>query len=391
MTPKTPVRVYLDHNATSPLRPEAAEAMAEALREGGNPSSVHAEGRRAKARVEAARETVAGALGALVENLVFTSGATEAVNLAIGSAVDSGVRRLLISAIEHDCVREAAAASGAAVETLAVTRAGALDLAALAERLARWNDADGRPFLALMHANNETGVIQPVTEAARMIRERDGLVLVDAAQTVGKIPVDLGGLWADYVAVSAHKLGGPVGVGALALGAKAPLTRRQHGGGQERGRRAGTENVIGIAGFGAAVTAALADRDLDTRLAGWRDALETKVRAARPDVRVWGGDASRLGTTSSLALPGFRGETQVMALDLAGVAVSAGSACSSGKVRASHVLAAMGAGETAASSAIRVSLGWSTAAEDVEPFVAAYVQAAERAIGPAREPALGAV
>jgi cysteine desulfurase len=370
-------RAYLDHNATSPMRPEAA-AFAAAVAEGGNPSSVHAEGRRARARIEAARETVATATGASPEAVVFTSGATEAINLAIGgAAAASATRRILISAVEHDCVRESAAASGAAVETIPVTGAGLVDLDWLEGRLREWRAEDGRPFVAVMHANNETGVIQPIADVRRLVAAADGLLLIDAAQTLGKI--DVRALGADYLALSAHKLGGPSGAGALVLEAVAPLARRQHGGGQERGRRAGTENLAGIAGFGAAVAAASADAGLNGRLAALRDALEARVRAARPDVQVWGGESPRLGTTSCLALPGFRGETQVMALDLAGVAVSAGAACSSGKVRPSHVLSAMGADAETAGCAIRVSLGWNTTRGDVDRFVEAYLAAAERA------------
>jgi cysteine desulfurase len=381
-------RTYLDHNASSPLRPEAAAAMTEVLRTGGNPSSVHAEGRSARARIETAREALAAAFGAEPDGVLFTSGATEAVNLAIAGAVAAGAtRRLLISAIEHDCVREVSAASGAAVEAIPVTRTGVADLGWLTARLGHWNPDDGRPFVVLMQANNETGVIQPVAEAARPVREAGGLLLVDAAQTLGKIEVDMSSLGASYLAVSAHKLGGPAGVGALILGSDAPLTRRQHGGGQERGRRAGTENVIGIVGFVAALGAVLADRGLDARLGRLRDELEARLRAARSEVQVWGAEAPRLGTTSCLALPGFSGETQVMALDLAGVAVSAGAACSSGKVRPSHVLAAMGADQATATSAIRVSLGWNTTRADTDAFLVAYLAAAARVLGPV-EPAL---
>jgi cysteine desulfurase len=373
-------RAYLDHNATSPLRPEAAAAIAAALADGGNPSSVHAEGRRARARLETAREALAKALGVAPEAVVFTSGATEAVNLAIGGAVAAGAtRRLLVSAIEHDCVREAAAASGVPVESMPVTPAGQVDLDWIEARLRAWDAADGRPFLAVMHANNETGVVQPIADVARLVGAAGGLLLVDAAQTLGK--VDASGLGASYVAVSAHKLGGPAGAGALVLGADAPLARRQHGGGQERGRRAGTENVAGVAGFGAAVAAATADPGLNGRLAVLRDGMEARLAAARPDVQAWGGDAPRLGTTSCLALPGFRGETQVMALDLAGVAVSAGAACSSGKVRPSRVLEAMGADAETAACAIRVSLGWNTTQADIDRFVDAYLFAVERAAG----------
>jgi cysteine desulfurase len=380
-------RTYLDHNATSPLRPEAAAAMADALRACGNPSSVHAEGRRARGRIEAARETVAGAVGALTENVVFTGGATEAVNLAVASAVEAGAGTLFVSAIEHDSVREAAAATGVPIEAIPALRDGRVDAAWLEARLAGWNAADGRPFVAVMHANNETGVIQPLAQIADAAARVGAMLLVDAAQTLGKIDVDLGALGATWLAVSAHKLGGPAGAGALVLAPDAPVARQQHGGRQERGRRAGTENFAGIVGFAAALEAARSDRDMDARLGSLRDRLEAGVRAVRPDARVWGADAPRLGTASCLSLAGFPSETQVMALDLAGVAVSAGAACSSGKVRASHVLLAMSVDKNAAGSAIRASLGWNTTEADIDRFVEAYAAAAARKLGPA-EPAL---
>ncbi|MGD2132170.1 MAG: cysteine desulfurase family protein [Maricaulaceae bacterium] len=374
-------RIYLDHNATTPLRPEARAAFAEVLAETGNPSSVHADGRRARARLDHARDVVADAVGAAPEGVVFTSGGAEALNLAIGGAVASGVvGRVLVSAIEHDVVREAAGAlSGATTDVVPVTASGVIDLEALERLLAE--PSENRTLVAVMHANNETGVIQPTGDVARLVREANGLLLIDAVQSFGKIDVNLGALGANYLALSAHKLGGPMGAGALILADDAPIARRQHGGGQERGRRAGTENLAGIAGFAAAVEAALGDRGAYDKLADLRDDLEARVTAARDDVRVFGAEAPRLSTTSCLALPGFSGETQVMALDLAGVSVSAGAACSSGKVRPSHVLAAMGADERTASSAIRVSLGWTTTADDIDRFVTAYLDAAERAVG----------
>lgn len=373
--------VYLDYNASAPIRPEAVEAMSRAFAAGGNPSSVHASGRAARALVEDARNAVAALIGGPASTVVFTSGGTEANALAIDSAVATGSRRLIVSAIEHDSVLESANASGAQVEILRVTADGVADLAWLAERLARWDAADGRPFVALMHANNETGVIQPVREASEMVRAAEGWLHVDAIQSAGKIMTDSRALGADTLVVSAHKLGGPQGVGALTFGPRATLVRRQHGGGQERGRRAGTENVAGIAGFGAAALTALRDRPIE---AGWRDAAATRLKAAGAVVM---GEASpRLANTLCVATPGWGSELQVMALDLAGIMVSAGSACSSGKVKASHVLSAMGQGDLAA-SAIRVSGGWATTEEDWAAFARAWEQVQSRHAARHRAPA----
>lgn len=364
--------VYLDYNATAPVRSEAAAAVARALAMGGNPSSVHAAGRAARALVEEARVDVAALIGAPASTVVFTSGGTEANALAIESAVAAGSRRLIVSAIEHDSVLEAARAV-AAVEVMPVDADGVADLSWLRERLARWDAADGAPFVALMLANNETGVIQPVAEAAALVREAEGWLHVDAIQAAGKIAVDSRALGADTLSVSAHKLGGPQGVGALTFGPRATLSRRQHGGGQERGRRAGTENVPGIAGFGAAARAALAD--LPRQSPAWRDAAARWLEVE--GAKIMGARAPRLPNTLNFATPGFSSELQVMALDLAGVMVSAGSACSSGKVKASHVLTAMGAGDLAG-CAVRASSGWATQPEDWNQLIAAWSEARTR-------------
>ncbi|OXE36796.1 MAG: aminotransferase [Phenylobacterium zucineum] len=358
--------VYLDFNATAPVRPEVVDAVVSAMAGVGNPSSVHSAGRAARGLLEGARADVAALIGGGSSTVVFTSGGTEANGLAIDSAIASGSRRLIISAIEHDSVLETARASGARVDLLPVSPDGLADLDWLSARLARWDKADGRPFVALMAANNETGVIQPVLEASDMVKAHDGWLHVDAIQTAGKLAVDRRSLQADTYAVSAHKLGGPQGVGALAFGPGATLSRRQHGGGQERGRRAGTENLPGIAGFAAAARAALGDlRDNKA----WRDAAAADVKAAGGVVIAE--NAPRLDGTLCVAFPGFPAELQVMALDLAGIMVSAGSACSSGKVKASRVLQAMGL-DALAGCAIRVSGGWSTTAEDWAAFVSAW-------------------
>ena len=379
--------VYLDYNASALVRPEAAAAVAQALVVGGNPSSVHAAGRAARALVEQARAAVAALIGAPAVSLVFTSGGTEANALAMESAIAAGARRLIVSAIEHDSVQETAHASGVAFEVLPVDMNGRADLGWLAERLARWDAAEGRPFVALMLANNETGVIQPVAEAAELVRAADGWLHVDAVQAAGKIPVDVRALAADTLAVSAHKLGGPQGVGALAVGPRVSVSRRQHGGGQERGSRGGTENVPGISGFAAAAEAsrkALGDAVQLQQKTAWRDAAAARLKAS--GAVVMGEAAPRLPNTLCVATPGFPSDLQVMALDLAGVMVSAGAACSSGKVKVSPVLAAMGQGELAGCG-IRVSGGWATTEADWTRFADTWSEAFERHAARRRAPA----
>lgn len=366
--------VYLDHNATTPIRPEAAEAIARGLGETGNASSTHAAGRAARAGIEAARAKVAALIGAPASTVVFTSGGSEANALAIESAAQM-TGRLIVSAIEHPSVLETARATGAAVEILPVDGDGVVDLAWLERRLAVWDPADGRPFVAIMLANNETGVIQPIAEAAEQVRAAGGWLHVDAIQAAGRIAVDSRAIGADTLSVSAHKLGGPQGVGALTFGPRAAIVRRHHGGGQERGWRGGTENRPGILGFGAAAEAALRDLQDPARQAAWRDAAAAKAKAAGAVIA--GEAAPRIGATLCLAAPGFPSELQVMTLDLAGVMVSAGAACSSGKVKASPVLEAMGFAELAA-CAIRVSGGWNTTEADWRAFADAWVEAYER-------------
>ncbi|WP_372786158.1 cysteine desulfurase family protein [Phenylobacterium sp.] len=364
--------VYLDYNATAPVRPEARDAMVHALEIGGNPSSIHAAGRAARALVEQAREEVAALIAAPASTVIFTSGGTEANALALESAVAAGARRLIVSAIEHDSIQETARVLGVEVEVLPVTADGRADLAWLQTRLAAWDPADGRPFVTLMLANNETGVIQPVHEASEIVRAADGWLHVDAIQAAGKVIVDSRALGADTLSISAHKLGGPQGVGALTFGPRATLSRRQHGGGQERGRRGGTENVPGIAAFGAAAAEAMKGLDEFQGRAIWRDAAAARLKAAGGVVM--GEAAPRLANTLCIATPGFASDLQVMGLDLAQVMISAGSACSSGKVKASPVLAAMGQGDLSG-CAIRVSGGWNTIEADWDRFVEAWLAA----------------
>jgi cysteine desulfurase len=375
--------IYADHNATSPLRPEARDAMLAAFDIGAtNPSSVHTSGRAARAVVERARAQVGGAIGSRAADLIFTGGGTESDALAVQGVVDAleGRCTLIVSAIEHDAVAKAAAHSGAIVQTAYVTPAGTLDLDDLRLRMARWDkETLGTPVLCLMLANNETGIIQPVAEAASIMREAGGLTICDAVQGLGKIPVNVGLLGVDYLSVSAHKVGGPQGVGALWHRAGAPLKAILYGGGQERSLRSGTENVAGIAGFGAAAEAAVRDLPRYAALAKHRDAMESRLKA-EGGVVVTGEGSPRLAGTSNFARTGFRAETQVMALDLAGVCVSAGSACSSGKVKRSVVLMAMGASDAVAESAIRTSFGWNSEPADFDGVAEAWLEAARRTV-----------
>ena len=350
--------VYLDHNATSPLRPVAFDAMAEALKSGGNPSSVHRPGRAARARVDAARRQVAALVGAMPSEVVFTSGGTEANNLAI---TGTGCMRVLVSAVEHDSVLKAAPDA----EIIPVDGNGVIDLAALERLLA----ASKAPTLvSIMFANNETGVLQPIADVVRLARVTGALVHCDAVQGAGRAPVDLHGLGVDYLSISAHKFGGPTGIGALVVRGNAPFVTDRRGGGQESNRRAGTENVAGIAGFGAAAEAARGGLDVS----GLRDRLEKALQAIAPDAQVFGAGAPRLGNTVCISMPGVRAETQVMALDLAGVCVSAGAACSSGKVTRSPVLTAMGIDPAVADTALRISFGWNSQPEDIERLIAVW-------------------
>lgn len=370
-------RIYLDWNATTPLRPEAKAAMAHAWEIGGNPSSVHAEGRAARQLMEEARAAVASAVGAEPANVIFTSGGTEANSLALTPGLRRGkgraVERLLTSAIEHTSVLAGGRFAEGAARTIGVTRAGIVDLDRLRALL------DGPPALvSIMLANNETGAIQPVADAAKLVHQAGGLLHVDAIQALGRIPFDLASTGADLLSLSAHKIGGPKGVGALVLveglEGLAPLLR---GGGQEKGRRAGTEDVAGIAGFGAAVRAALAFGEQDSdRMEGLRRRLEAGLRQT-PGAVVFADDVRRLPNTVLLAVPGMRAETAVIGFDLAGVAVSAGSACSSGKVQPSHVVEAMGYSPELAQGAVRLSLGWSTTEADIESALQAWRKLAD--------------
>ncbi len=368
-------RSYLDHNATSALRPQAAEAVLRALALPGNASSVHAEGRAARAAIEAAREQVAALVGAAAKNVVFTSGGTEASATVLSPALrrpgGANARLLLVGAAEHPCVLDGHRFPADAVERIPVDANGIVDLVWLEARLGR---AEGPVLVSIQAANNETGVLQPVAEAARVVRAAGGLLHSDAVQVAGKVPVNMAALGADVLTLSAHKLGGPKGVGAIVLASEGVeiADRLLRGGGQERGARAGTENVAAIAGFGAAAEAAREAMTEDAaRIRGLRDELEAVLGRIAPDAVIFGAGVERLPNTVAFAVPGLRAETALIAFDLAGVAVSSGSACSSGKVKRSHVLQAMGVEPALAEGAIRVSLGWNSTKEDVFRFAKA--------------------
>jgi cysteine desulfurase len=369
-------RIYLDWNATAPLRPQAEEALRQAFSVPGNASSVHAEGRAARRLVEQAREQVAALVGAQPHNVFFTSGGTEANMLALTPATEgAGERRprdrLLMSVIEHASVRTGGRFPREMVGDVPVAADGRVNLVTLAEEIGK----TARPLVSLMLANNETGVVQPVAEAAAIVHAAGGLLHVDAVQGPGRIACDIGSLGADLVTLSAHKIGGPKGVGAIVrrdehIHFPDPLIR---GGGQERGIRAGTENVAGIAGFGAAAAAAREQFAAEaTHMKRLRDGLESGLKAITQSAVIFGETAERLPNTTLFAVEGMKAETAVIAFDLEGVAVSSGAACSSGKVQPSHVLAAMGVPQGLLRGAVRVSLGWSTTKVDVEGFLAAW-------------------
>ena len=362
-------RVYLDWNATAPLRPQARAATVAALDVLGNPSSVHGEGRAARHLVEQARRQVAAVVGAEPENVVFTSGGTEANVLALTPLSADGV--LLVSAIEHPSVLAGGRFEPARVRQIAVTPDGLIDLAALAAAL---RTAASPVLVSVMAANNETGVLQPVSEVAALVHEAGGMLHIDAVQAAGRIPLDINALGADLMTVSSHKLGGPKGAGALIRTSRAPMVEPLlRGGGQERGARAGTENVAAIAGFGAAVVAARDGLAAEAaRMAALHARLERGLRAISPTATIFGEASARLPNTTLFAVPGLKAETAVIAFDLEGVAVSSGAACSSGKVAASHVLAAMGVPAALARGAVRISLGPTTAESEIDRFLEAW-------------------
>lgn len=374
-------RAYLDYNASAPLLPAARAAVVAAL-DAANPSSVHAEGRAARRLIEDARRDVAALVNAKPDHVVFTSGATEAAATLLSPDWRMGraalrMARLYVSAAEHPCVLNGGRFIQEKVTRIGVTRDGLIDLEALTLALAGHDKADGLPLVAIHAANNETGVIQPVAEVATIVRAAGGVLVVDAVQAAGRIPLDMSAPYADYLILSSHKLGGPKGVGAVVAASDLMMpVSLVPGGGQEKGHRGGTENLAGIAGFGAAARDALAGlADIEV-VRQRRDTIEAIVSELVPDAEIFGKRVERLANTTFFAIPGAKAETVQIAFDLAGVALSAGSACSSGKVGPSHVLKAMGHGEEG--GALRVSIGAATTAEDVERFRKALAGIAAR-------------
>lgn len=364
----TSSRAYLDYNATAPLRPEARAAILAALDSVGNPSSVHAEGRAARALIETARADIARLVGASPVDVTFTSGGSEAISAVVANGYDA----IILAGIEHAAVHQAAAAARGRVVALGVGRDGIVPVAALDRALDEAGPQARRVLVALQAANNETGIIQPVAALAAQAKARGADVLCDGVQAAGRIGLDMQALGVDALALSAHKLGGPKGVGAIITVPGYALSPLVHGGGQERGRRGGTENVAGITGFGAAARAAKPEHGSIDRLAVLRDQLEAGLLEITPEAVVIGRDAPRLANTSLFALPGRNGETLLIALDLDGVAASAGAACSSGKAKRSPVLDAMGIDADLAKGAVRFSLGWATTQQDIARCLSAW-------------------
>jgi cysteine desulfurase len=375
-------RIYLDWNATAPIRAEAAARMIEALSATGNPSSVHAEGRAARQTVEAARREVAGLVNAAEAAVIFVSGGTEAIATALTphwriEGEDKRISRALIGATEHVAVLAGGRFPEGMRNLLPVNREGLIDLAALEASLAA---APTPALVAVQAANNETGVLQPIAEIAALVHAHEGILVCDAVQAAGKIPVDIAAFGADALILSGHKLGGPQGVGALVLRSQgtAPAEALIGGGGQEMGRRAGTEAVAAISGFGVAARLAASELDeVAARLTAMRDRLEGEIVERVKDATIFGQAAPRLPNTTLIGLDGAPAATLLMALDLSGFAVSSGSACSSGKVKRSHVLGAMGIERSLAESAIRVSLGRATSEAEVLRFVEGFETAAK--------------
>jgi cysteine desulfurase len=373
-------RIYLDNNATMPLRPEARRAMIAALESGGNASSVHAEGRHARQVIEKARRQVGRLVNAPPADVIFTSCGTEANNQVISSALTRGTGHILVSAVEHPAVLKVAKASGAQVHVLEVGPDGQVAPQTLASRLEEIGarKAPCPVLVSIMLANNETGIIQPIADLARITHEHGGLFHTDAVQGAGKLALDMEALGVDFLSLSAHKIGGPQGAGALVARADVAIEPLILGGGQERSKRAGTENLSGIAGFGAAAQIVRKNTEEMSLIKELRDLLEDRIQGFDSNCIILGKDVERLDNTCFFATPGVKAETLVIALDLDAVAISAGSACASGKASTSFVPVAMGYDEETAASMIRVSLGWQNKAEDIERFIDRFSAAVNR-------------
>ncbi len=370
--------VYLDHNASAPILPDAAAAVRAALDLCGNASSVHADGRAVRAAIEAARGAVARAAGANRRDVVFTASATEALTQGlVGGARAFGASEIVVGAGEHMAVLRTAEASGLPVRTIGVDSDGVLRLEEIEAALAGLENAGGLGLFAFQMVNNETGVVQPVAQIEKLIGPTRHLLLVDAVQAFGKLELDFAARAADMMAVSAHKIGGPAGAGALMMKPHCDEVRLIPGGGQELGRRGGTESLLAVAGFGAAAQGfKKVYKAAEIKSLG--DRIEAEVLKLAPDATIFGRKAGRIGNTVNFAVPGLSAAVAMMALDLDGVAISSGSACSSGKVGKSHVLAAMGVAPELAKGALRVSLGWNSNENDVAAFAAAFARVLTR-------------
>lgn len=371
-------RHYLDHNATAPVRPEVIDIVSETMRRDGNSMSVHEEGRAARKIVEDARAQVRSLVNAPVNGVIFTSGGTESIHYALhGTLRPHGIKRIFVSAIEHSAVAANAETTDAEIEIIPAKPSGVVDIDWLKARFEGYDvERDGAFLVSVMFANNETGVLQPVRKIADIVHDAGGLYFCDACQAVGKVPVNFVMSGADIMALTGHKFGGPVGGGALIVGPDLPLEPVMRGGGHEMNRRAGTHNVPALAGLGLACELARDSLARAADIAALRDQIQEAAMAA--GAKVWGAEEDRLPGTLCVSAPGFAGETQLMAMDLAGIAVSAGSACSSGKTKPSHVLEAMGASEEEATSAIRISLGWNSTEVDAKAFIREWPKAYER-------------
>jgi cysteine desulfurase len=380
----TGYRAYLDYNASAPLLPEARTAMLAALDASANPSSVHGEGRNARRVVEDARREIARLVNTKPDQVVFTSGATEAASTLLTlewrmGRGDIRMSKLYVSAADHPCLLNGGRFPADRVVRIDVDRNGVCDLAGLASALAAHDRSEGLPLVAIHLANNETGVIQPAREIGKVVKDAGGVLVLDAVQAVGRIPLDLSDGTADYLILSSHKIGGPTGVGAFVAASDLMMPKPLvTGGGQEKGHRAGTENLAGIAGFGAAARVARDTLIYKDEIAAMRDRVESTILSLAPDAEIFGHAAERLANTTFFAIPGLKAETAQIGFDLAGVAVSAGSACSSGKVGPSHVLKAMG---REAAGGLRVSIGWRTTSKDIELFASALSEILARQAG----------
>ncbi|MDP9808940.1 cysteine desulfurase [Rhizobium tibeticum] len=378
-----PPRLYLDWNATSPLHPQARAAVLRAMDLFGNPNSVHGEGRTVRAAIERARRQVATLAGADPAHVIFTSGATEAANMVLTPEFRMGrtllaIGQLYYSAVEHPAVREGGRFPKEQTTEIPVTEAGVVDLDALGTLLAAHDKSSGLPMVAVMLVNNETGIVQPIADVAKIVQAHGGLLVVDAVQAAGRLKLDINAFGADFMIISSHKLGGPKGTGALITRGEVLMPRPLiHGGGQEKGHRSGTENSLAVIGFGAAAEAAVAEFDQrNEAVSALRDRLETGMKGAAPDVVIYGGAGQRVSNTTFFTLPGLKAETGQIAFDLEGVALSAGSACSSGKVGESHVLVAMGRDPKL--GALRISLGFATTEEEIDKAISVFAKIAAR-------------